>query len=305
MADTSILPPQVAGIPAALDTLASIVTSTSGVIKVLSDLLPNETRSVVVEIVNLTSRTLTKGGDSFDRGAFGPSLPQAQIPAFKSDVFTVESDGFATGVEGSVNYVAAGASDFAVHFDNPFLGSNSQGVKSNTDAQLSIIGAISDGNHAHARYTVLDRTPPFPAAQSGWRSCSKCQGMHFAEILGVCPAGGRHDQAGSFAYDMIFAAQGSDHIQTGWRSCPKCQGMHFADLPDKGDCPAGGKHEQTGSFEYVMEFGVPSADRVQTDWRSCIKCNGLYFGPFKGVCPVDHGTHDQTRSFDYAMRFQT
>src|SRR5262245_1234069 len=42
--------------------------------------------------------------------------------------------------------------------------------------------------------------------QSGWRSCPKCQGMHFAGFpgKGVCPAGGQHDQTNSFAYAMEF-----------------------------------------------------------------------------------------------------
>ena len=305
MADTATLPPELAGLPAALNTLADTVRATGTVIQAVSDLLPDETRSLVVEIVNLSSRSLTKGGDGFDHGGFGATLPTAVIPAFHSDLFTVVSNGVATGVEGGVTYTAEGASDFTVHFDNPFLGSNSQSVHSNTDDVLSILGDISSGNHAHARYSVLDRSSPFPSLQEGWRSCPKCQGMHFAGFpgKGACPAGGSHEEDGSFHYAMVFDSRGSSQVQEGWASCPKCQGMHFAGFPDKGACPAGGSHEETGTFRYAMVFDVPVAEGQQADWRACAKCNGLFFGPVHGRCPKDGGQHDPTGSFNYIMRF--
>jgi hypothetical protein len=62
---------------------------------------------VIVEIVNLTSRSLTKVADGFDHSRFGPTLPAALIPPFHSDLFTVESGGIATGVEGTVTYTCA------------------------------------------------------------------------------------------------------------------------------------------------------------------------------------------------------
>ena len=304
MSDVSALPTEINGLPAALGTVASTVTAAGTVIKAVSDLLPDETRSIVVEVVNLTSRSLVKGGDSFAHGGFGPTLPAAAIPAFRSDVFSVESGGLATGVEGWVTYTGEGAADFTIHVDDPFLGSNSQSVGSNTDDVLSILGDISGGNHAHARFTVLDRNSPFPALQGGWRSCPKCQGLHFAGLgdPGACPAGGRHEQTGSFAYQVMYDSRPSDHVQSGWRSCPKCRGLYFADLPDAGACAGGGKHESTESLAYTVEFDSPAADRVQHDWRSCFKCNSLYFGPFNGVCSAG-GAHDPQRSFNYAVRF--
>jgi len=37
------------------------------------------------------------------------------------------------------------------------------------------------------------------AAQDNWRWCSKCQGLFFApgSSLGVCPAGGQHQDPGA------------------------------------------------------------------------------------------------------------
>jgi hypothetical protein len=89
MADANLLPDEISGLPAALGTVASTVTEVGAVIKAVSDLLPDETRSLLVEVVNLTSRSLTKGWDKFDHGGFGPTLPTARIPSFQTDVFSV------------------------------------------------------------------------------------------------------------------------------------------------------------------------------------------------------------------------
>jgi len=302
MAETNPLPAEINGLPAALGTLASTVTAAGTVIKALSDLLPDEGRTVVVEVVNLTGRALTKGWDHFDHGGFGSVLPAAVIPPFHSDLFTTESEGVAVGVEGWVNYQAESARDFTIHFDDPFVGSNGQSVQSNTDDVLSILGDISAGNHTHARFSVVDRSEPFPSVQSGWASCTQCQGMHFAGIPGACPAGGTHNQTGSFAYQMIYNSRHSGNLQSGWASCPKCQGLHFAGFPDKGACPAGGQHEQSGSFTYDLSHDVPSSPGDQSDWRACVTCNGLFFGPLLGRCPTG-GTHDATRSFNYLMKY--
>jgi hypothetical protein len=146
--------------------------------------------------------------------------------------------------------------------------------------------------------------------QDGWRSCPKCQGMHygvFPNFKGVCPAGGEHEQTNSFAYTMDFDSAPGNNIQMGWTSCPKCQGMHFG----PGACPGadtpGGPHVQTGSFAYSMLFDLPIVLQsgwtdIQSGWRSCKNCQGLFFGPFGGKCPKNGGAHDATGSFDYTMR---
>jgi hypothetical protein len=91
--------------------------------------------------------------------------------------------------------------------------------------------------------------------QPGWRSCPKCQGMHFAgfpDFKGVCPAGGQHEQTNSFAYVMMHDLDPMNHVQVDWRSCRKCQGLFFG--PFKGHCPAGGEHDAAGSFNYGLRF---------------------------------------------------
>ncbi len=304
MADTSTLE-TIKGIPDFLKALGDTVEAADDLLKKISDFLPNETRSIIVEVDNLTNRTLTKGSDSFDSGGFGPTLPDPIVPPFRTSVFSVESSG-AEGVIGNMQYNVEGAADFNIHYSNPLFGGNTQSVQSNVDNVLSILGDISNGNHTHARFAVLDRSGPFPDVQAGWRSCRKCQGMHFAgfpDFKGVCPAGGQHDGTDSFAYNQLFHSGNSSHVQAGWRSCPKCQGMHFAGFEFKGVCPAGGQHDQDKSIEYVQTFGVPEGPRVQAGFRACKKCLCFFFGPLKGVCPAG-GQHDGTGSFEYVARFQ-
>ena len=140
------------------------------------------------------------------------------------------------------------------------------------------------------------------AIQQGWASCSKCQGLHYAgfpNFKGVCPAGGGHEQAGSWAYGMLYDVPGNAHRQTGWASCSTCQGLHYAGFPNfKGVCPVGGAHEQDGSFAYSMLFDT-GEHGGQQEWRSCPKCQGLFYGPFKGRCPATGGEHISEGSFNY------
>ncbi|MFL9910312.1 hypothetical protein [Paraburkholderia sp. RL17-337-BIB-A] len=144
--------------------------------------------------------------------------------------------------------------------------------------------------------------------QHGWRSCPKCQGMYYAGFVpfeGVCPAGGQHSHAKSFAYSMTFDAQQDDKTQGGFASCKKCQGLFFAGFgQNQGVCPAGGAHDSTGSFSYAMLHDVGTPEGTQSEFRSCSKCRGLYFGPFPGVCPAG-GAHDPDGSFNYAMHVQS
>lgn len=289
-----------------IQTLSKAVSATSDLIKAISDLLPNETRSTLIEVNNLTSHTLTKIGDNFAHGGFGQTVPRGQVAPFSTDIFSTESNGVATGISGSCSYRLEGAGDFLIGFDNPFIGSNAVNANAGPDVNslVAVLGDKSDGNHNHARFTIVEHTDPVPGGQTAWSACSKCSGMHFSGFptKGVCPAGGQHEQVGSFAYVMVFNAKFFSHVQTGWRSCPKCQGMHFAGFPHKGVCPAGGEHDQTNSFEYAQVFGIDPVDRMQQEWRSCPKCQGLFFGPIGGPCPAG-GRHETTNSFNYALRF--
>lgn len=110
-------------------------------------------------------------------------------------------------------------------------------------------------------------SPPFAFTvdgggdQSGWRWCSRCGGMFFAEnTTSWCPLGGSHDWHGSGNYQVIRANAAG--IQPGttlqdWQWCSKCQGLfHLGDNYNHGWCPAGGGHDYAGSSGgYQVQYG--------------------------------------------------
>jgi hypothetical protein len=133
MATTSLLPqdepsvqaaPGGAGPAQTVDAYFKMVSDGIDLVNKVSQSLSQDARSIVVEVANFTSRTLTKSADNFAHGGLGQTHPQERIGAFTTDVYSVTSDGLATGVEGSVTYLAEGAGEFLVGFDNPFVGTN-------------------------------------------------------------------------------------------------------------------------------------------------------------------------------------
>ena len=147
---------------------------------------------------------------------------------------------------------------------------------------------------------VNDYGLPMPAqAQENWRWCHKCQGLFFAGNPGShCPAGGAHDNAGSFNYVLVPDSPLYPG-QAGWRWCNKCQGLFFGDNPGS-RCPAGGAHQNAGSFNYSL-LSQNALAPGQHGWRWCHKCQGLFFGDLPGaVCPAG-GAHQNAGSFDYAL----
>jgi hypothetical protein len=147
------------GLPETLKKAAETVRAADDLISAVSGLVPTDSRSIVVEIDNLTKHTLSHVTDNFAHGGFGPTLPQGQIAPMKADVFSVISDGIATGVEGSLTYLSDGVDGLLTGFDDPFLGGNTVNVTVSPalSSELSLVAAISTGNRAHARYVLFPK----------------------------------------------------------------------------------------------------------------------------------------------------
>jgi hypothetical protein len=148
----------------------------------------------------------------------------------------------------------------------------------------------------------LEPDPVTGSLQAGWRWCSKCQGLHFAENgLGPCAAGGTHSAEESGSYQVILNPDMTT-AQTGWSWCSKCQGLHFASNT-LGPCPAGGTHSNIGSGNYAVAYNNPHFSG-QRGWKWCHKCQGMFFaGNGPAPCPAG-GSHEQVGSGDYSL-FQT
>jgi hypothetical protein len=149
--------PDLSALPAALNQVDDAVKAAGNVLQDVANLLPDETRNIVVEINNLTGLTLQLVTDNFAHGGFGPQLPHALIGPGDTEVFGTKSTGVATGVEGSVTYKADGIDGLLLGFDNPFIGSNSVNVTLNGPLApaLSCIGDIASGNHTVARFELF------------------------------------------------------------------------------------------------------------------------------------------------------
>jgi hypothetical protein len=108
--------------------------------------------------------------------------------------------------------------------------------------------------------------------QGGWRFCSRCHGMHFADAPpGEFGGGARRMCFGTFfdgEQDLgLHDPSQSDHYVLeigdgshvpfrlgGWRFCKKCFMLCFAPPgePNNGHCPAGGTHDHSGSAHYML-----------------------------------------------------
>jgi hypothetical protein len=87
-------------------------------------------RSFRITLFNLSGRTLNRTNLAIMHGIFsgnGNDVPPEQVPSPARVVWESESDGFATGTEGSVTY-ATDAGEVFIHWNNPFVGSNGLGI---------------------------------------------------------------------------------------------------------------------------------------------------------------------------------
>jgi len=146
--------------------------------------------------------------------------------------------------------------------------------------------------------------------QTGWRWCSKCQGLFFAggASQGICPADrGAHDGAASGAYTLDDDAPHAGG-QSSWRWCGKCQGLFFGGGAGQGTCPAdGGGHDGSASGDYTLDFeGAAAPADAQSGWRWCDRCQGLFFAggaATAGNCPAG-GAHSGQASGAYVVKHQ-
>ena len=67
--------------------------------------------------------------------------------------------------------------------------------------------SVFSNNWLNTRSAKPPATPPGPGTQTGWRFCSKCQGLFWGagQSRSHCPAGGIHDGNHSHEYTLGFA----------------------------------------------------------------------------------------------------
>jgi hypothetical protein len=166
----------------------------------------------------------------------------------------------------------------------------------------SCFRATETGEFAPSDVTAL-RTLYTPV-QGSWRWCHKCQGLFYGgHSTSRCPAGGAHENVGSFNYHLAHNLAPTAGWQGNWRWCGKCQGLFYGGHSSS-VCPSGGAHDGSGSFDYHLHHAAGGAPDLQASWRWCNKCQGLFYGGHSSsVCPAGGG-HDSAGSFDYSLIFR-
>ncbi|MFI9557400.1 LGFP repeat-containing protein [Nonomuraea endophytica] len=132
------------------------VAASQGFIQILNQLSGGiESRSVILQIDNRTKMTLGFWQHTDAHGGIHET-PPGRIPPGHSGVFSAQSTGFLTGVEGTASYVGAGFS-FTVHWNVPFLGLNTLGasIDGELGARYSKFAINGVGNQkVHMRFDI-------------------------------------------------------------------------------------------------------------------------------------------------------
>ena len=111
-------------------------------------------RSVIIVIDNQTSQDLVFSAANYSHGAPLSQPPQNIPPHTSSPEWEVDSDGFATGVEGTITYHFQSDSSKLVnlYFDDPFVGSNA--FSGQAPDGYSVSTTATGGNNVYVIYTL-------------------------------------------------------------------------------------------------------------------------------------------------------
>lgn len=118
----------------------------------------NPAHSAAVEVVNQTSVELKYVNAAHSHGDFGSKLPATSIAAGDSDQFVSGSaaGSVGTGCEGTVTYrTPDGDLEWTIHWDNPFMGSNSADCTPDGSGDpYQGLAQHGGGNDAQFRFTL-------------------------------------------------------------------------------------------------------------------------------------------------------
>jgi aegerolysin len=109
-------------------------------------------RSTDVYLTNQTPSSLSRTYANLSHGEWTEDLPPEKIEPSNQSHWKSESKGFLTGTEGIVKYHLDGAGEVMIHWDNPFVGSNSYTNSAPKGYEISHSGG--SGNNASVEFTL-------------------------------------------------------------------------------------------------------------------------------------------------------
>lgn len=127
-------------------------------------------RSVTIKIQNDFDVALVADHDSIQHGVWG-SVPPARVEPGTTGQGVAESDGVATGTEGTVWYrldIAGTTELVRFHWDNPFVGSNNFDQSGPAVLSVTRVGDGS-GNDATAHWVVADASTTGDGIPDAWK----------------------------------------------------------------------------------------------------------------------------------------
>ncbi|MGR4884573.1 Crystal protein ET79 [Streptomyces sp. LARHCF249] len=108
----------------ALAPAVTAVAATGNDTSQQSSVVAQSARSTKVTVVNETTTTMYRNYTSLSHGVWDDETPPETIEGYKSATWGSHSSGMMTGTEGDAWYALATGGEAAIHWDNPYAGSN-------------------------------------------------------------------------------------------------------------------------------------------------------------------------------------
>ncbi|MBE8598251.1 metallophosphoesterase [Xenorhabdus sp. BG5] len=113
-------------------------------------------RSTLISLKNSTDNVLILDSSSLKHGIWS-TRPPKEILASRLVTFMSESNKFLTGVEETTTYKAPNVSRITIHWDNPYIGSNSYDINTNNPDSYLTGYSGGKGNNAEIKVTFFKK----------------------------------------------------------------------------------------------------------------------------------------------------
>ncbi|MFE1291779.1 aegerolysin family protein [Streptomyces sp. NPDC058751] len=127
-------------------------------------------RSTRVHVVNGTTTTLYRNYSSLSHGVWDDETPPESIDGGSQVVWGSHSSGVMTGTEGDARYSIGNAGEVSIHWNNPYVGSNSYSCTA--PAGYSCARSGGSGDNADVWFTISGGGRTAAAVNSDRRSAS-------------------------------------------------------------------------------------------------------------------------------------
>lgn len=319
------------GMSLSLEDLAKNTKALRETLQDLERILGFLERSVIVRVVNATTRTIWRADHRHEHGAFKGVSPSESILPMNFDQYGTGTTGLLTGTEGFVTYaVDDDGTTFTVSWSNPFVGTNGSNltIQGPNAAWYTSSHIIPGGNtNVRARYVFGERSL-VGTTESDWQTCGECKGLHYRLDGGPCPGRwhvdvlpieqadgtyrspqGRHlpHVGAGKKFKLLYNTPGPD-LEGGWRKCRTCKQVFFDGWDNKGICPVlswvgppvGHVAEDPGR-EYFLRFDFPAGPKSQDNWRFCEKCFVLFYEPHNHDGDCAAGQQHRAHPYNYVI----